>query len=186
MLPVLGIAGGSVAAALGIGLVRTGWGGRPMLARAGWAVVVLALVALTALAGAWGIAVAATSAMAAALLLLARAGWTAPVGRARPVRAAPSVTLPRMRIAGIGRRLAVFVMVVPVGLAASALLAFGVQALTRRSGWAEADSTVLILFLQPVIWAVLASVQMLKTGPAAMIAPTLACALAGLLLWWPL
>lgn len=186
MEPVLGIAGSVTAAMLGMGLVRTGWDGRRVLAWSGWGVMLIALAGLALLTGAWGIAVGTTGAMAVALLLLARAAWTAPTGRSRPARTPPSVTLPRLRIGGIARRVAVFLMVVPVGLAASALLAFGVQAQARRSGWAEADSIVLLLFLQPTLWAVLASVQMLRTGPVAMIAPTVLCAVAGLLLWWPL
>lgn len=176
---------GIAAAGLAIMLVRAGWGGRRAVAGAGWLLLAGTLAWLIGRDGAWGAAIAATAAMATALLILLRAAWTAPVGRVRAVRARPSITLPRLRAGAIGRRLAVFALVVPGGLAATALLAFGAQAGAARIGWAEADRTVMMLMLQPTAWGVLAGWQMLRSGPAAMVMPMLACAAAGLLLWWP-
>ena len=181
----IGIAGGIAASVLAIMLVRAGWGGRRRLAAGGWLLLAGACAWLIARDGAWGAAILATAAMATALLLLLGAAWTAPAGRMRPPRTPPSITLPRLRIGAIGRRCAVFALVVPGGLAATVLLAFGAQAAAGRIGWMEADRTVMMLILQPTAWGVLAGWQMLRSGPMAMTTPMLACAAAGLLLWWP-
>lgn len=175
----------SVFVTAGIALVRIGWGGRRRLAWVGWAMVAAATTALALLAGAWGVAVAGTVATAAAFVLLGHAMWTAPAGRNRPAREPTSVTLPRWRVAGVARRVAVFAAVVPLGFAATQLLAFGAEVAGRRAGWAAADTIVLTWMLQPVAWAALASVQMTRPGPAAMVLPALVCGLAGVLLWWP-
>ncbi|HVI98826.1 MAG TPA: hypothetical protein VM657_07145 [Sphingomonas sp.] len=175
-----------IGAVLGVAALRRGWGGpRPWIV-AGWTLIALALVILTATAGAWGLAVGASAAMAAAMLVLARAGIAEPGRETRSPRAMPTVTPPRWRWRGLARRIAVFLLIVPVGLVASAILAFGCDAIARRAGWVEADSLALALFVQPVVWAILATVQSMKEGPVRMISPALICAAIGLLLWWPL
>jgi hypothetical protein len=176
----------ALATAAGIGLIRHGWGGSRAVAIGGWALVTAATLLLAALAGAWGIAIAATAAMAAAIAVLLVEAWRTPRGRTAPARGVASITLPRPTQRAVGRRLAVFALVVPGGGAATALLAFGAQAAGRRLGWVEADTTALALLAQPIAWTLLASVQMTRVAATAMIAPALACAAAGLLLWWPL
>lgn len=169
----------------GIVLVRTGWGGRRALARIGWGVIALAVAVLMAGDGAWGLAVAASGGMVAALLLLAREALRTAPTRSPPARAPASVTLPH-RALGVGRRLLVFLLVVPVGAAAAYLFAMGAEGAAARLGWSPADRTALAFFAAPVAWTVLASVQMIQPGPVRMVLPPAVCALAGLLLWWPL
>ena len=180
-----GIVIASLVVAAGIALVRIGWDGRRRLAWIGWTMVAAATTALALLAGAWGIAVAGTIATAAAFVLLAQAMWTAPRGRIRPRREPTSIALPRWRLPDVARRVAVFAAVVPLGFAATQLLAFGAEVAGRRAGWAAADTIVLTWMLQPVAWAALASVQMTRSGPAAMVLPAMLCGLTGVLLWWP-
>ncbi len=173
-------------AALGVAALRRGWGGRRGWIIAGWTLIGAALIALAVTAGAWGLAIGSSAAMAAAMAILARAGIAEPARDKRSPRAIPTVTPPRWRWRGLARRIAVFLLIVPVGLVASAVLAFGADALARRAGWVEADSLALALFVQPVAWAILAAIQSMKPGPARMIAPALICAAIGLVMWWPL
>ena len=163
-------------------LVRIGWGGRRPLALAGWAIALAALAALTLRDGAWGLAVGTLAAMAVALVLVLWAGWRSPPRAGRPSREAPAVLLPR-RWQGLVRRLAVFVLSVPVAFAAAQWLAFGVQAAGRRWGLVEADAIVLALFLQPVLWMALMSIQLTRANTLRMIPAPVAAALAGTALW---
>lgn len=172
-------------AAAAIVLIRMGWGGARALALAGWALLLLALAAMTVRAGAWGIAVVVTGASIAALGVLSREAWLSKPSRGRPPREPASVTLPH-RALGVGRRLLVFVLVVPVGLAVSQLFALGAEAAAVRAGWSAPDRTALAFFATPIAWSVLASLQMTRATPLAMIPPTLLVAAAGALLWWPL
>ncbi len=176
----------ALATAAGIGLVRLGWGGPRAAVIGGWAIVAGACLMLALLAGAWGLAVGGSAAMACALAILMWEAWRTPRGRAAPVRAASFVALPRPSWRAIGRRVAIFLLVVPVGGLAATLLAFGAQALARRHGWGAADAVALALALQPVAWTVVTCIQMTRPRMAAMIPPTLVCAVAGLILWWPL
>jgi hypothetical protein len=121
--------------------------------------------------------------MSAALALLAMDGM-ASQRTDRPLKARATVTPPRWRIEGLVRRASVFLLVVPVGFAATMVLALGVEATARRAGWGEADRTVLTLMLQPAAWAVLACGQMLSAHPRGMVVPALACTLGGAALWW--
>jgi hypothetical protein len=177
-------AAGSAGVALGVLALRAGWGASRAPVAIGWLLIVLGLGALAARTGAWGLAFGATIAMLAAFLLLGREALATPARRASPGGARSGETLPRPRLTGLGRRTAVFLLVVPMGFAATQLLAFGAQAAARRAGWVEADATTLALLLQPTAWAVLASIQVMRAGPVAMIVPVLLCTLAGLLLWW--
>lgn len=169
----------------GILLVRVGWGGRRSHAAAGWTALIAAIVMLAAGEGAWGIAVGAMVAMLVALGLLARDGIRTAPTRNPPRRAPASVTLPH-RALGVGRRLAVFLLVVPVGVAASYVFAMGAEAAAMRLGWHPADRTALAFIAAPVAWTLLASIQLMQAGPLRMILPPAVCAVAGILLWWPL
>lgn len=163
-------------------LVRLGWSGRSGVAHAGWAFAIAALLALAWRDGAWGLAMGVVVGTVVAIAAVLRAGWTAPARARRPAREAHASAWPRWH-AGLTRRLAVFVLVVPVGGAAAQWLAFGAQALARGRGAGAADATVLALFLQPVAWAGLMAWQMTRAGPARMIAAPAGAALAGTLLW---
>ncbi|SOB79812.1 hypothetical protein SAMN06297144_0744 [Sphingomonas guangdongensis] len=165
-----------------VALVRYGWAGRPAAAWAGWGGIAAALLLLALSDGAWGVAVGTTLAMMAALAIVLYAGWREPARARRAPRTPPSVTLPHGG-AEFGRRAAVFALVVPVAFAATQWLAFALQALARSSGWNATDATVLMLLGQPLLWGVLMTWQMTRSGPAAMVAPPVLAALAGTLLW---
>lgn len=169
-------------AGLSLVLVRLGWGGRRWLAAAGWLLAASSLLALTTAHGAWGLAMGAVAAMAAALGLVFQAGWVSPTGRARPERTSPSVSLPHSW-RGTGRRLAVFALTVPVGLAASAWLAYGLNVLMKGDGAQGANSVATMLFVQPLAWTVLMSWQMTRPGPREMVVPPVLAAVLGTLLW---
>lgn len=170
---------GIVAAML---LIRAGWAGRRGAAAVGWAVAVAALFTLAWRDGAWGLAVGTVAGMAAALAMVSHAGWRSPVKVRRPAREAPSIVLPRRWSDG-GRRILVFVLVVPVAFVAAQWLAFGAQALARRAGAGDADTLVMTLFLQPTLWSVLMCWQMTRSGPAKMVAGPIATAALGTILW---
>lgn len=183
MAMLLGIA----LCAAGVGLLRVAWGKRTAVVTGlGWAALVAGTLASAASEGAWGIAIAWLVATGVGGALLGQAAATASPGRAASDRQPLTTETWRFQASDLGRRLAVFALVVPLGFAAAQLLAFGAQAAARRAGWEEADTMVLMLLGQPTSWAILASIQITRRGPAQMIAPAIVCALAGLLLWWPL
>lgn len=163
-------------------LVRVGWSGRRALAFVGWAMAGIGLALLTWREGAWGLALGTVAGSAAALVALLHAAWTSPSVVRRPQREAPTVVLPR-QWNDFGRRFAVFLLVVPVGFAAAQWLAFAGQTVARRAGAGESDTIVLTFFLQPVLWVVIMSVQMTRTGPIKMLAAPVAAALLGAILW---
>jgi hypothetical protein len=169
-------------AGLSLVLIRLGWGGRRGMAAVGWVVAAASLLALTMLHGAWGLAMGGVAAIAAALLLILPAGWVSPQGRARKAAGAPSVTLPHSW-SGTGRRLAVFALAVPVSLAASLWLAYGLNALIIGGGALTPNSVATMLFVQPLTWALLMSWQMTQRGPRDMVWPPLLAAVLGTLLW---
>lgn len=173
--PLLAIVAGMV-------LVRLGWAGRRGAAALGWALALAALVLLAAGDGAWGLAVGTTTAIVVGLSLVLHAGWTSPARTVRPPREAPAIHVPH-HARDILRRLAVFALVVPVAFAAAQGLAFGLQAVARGAGWNDTDTTVLALFLQPVLWVAIMTVQMTRADAARMVAAPATAALAGLLLW---
>ncbi|MGE0774806.1 MAG: hypothetical protein AB7G25_06635 [Sphingomonadaceae bacterium] len=163
-------------------LVRIGWAGRRPLAFAGWALAGVGLILLTWREGAWGLALGTVTGSAAALVALLHAAWTSPAVVRRPPRDAPTVILPR-QWHDFGRRFAVFLLVVPIGFAAAQWLAFTGQMVARRAGAGETDTIVLTFFLQPVLWMVIMSIQMTRTGPIAMLAAPAVAAVAGTILW---
>lgn len=165
-----------------IGLIRAGWSGQRRLGIAGWAVAALAAAILVHEDGAWGLALATVVAMLAAILLVLWSGWTSPARQRRPARELPAVAIPR-RWHDVLRRLAVFLLVVPVGFAATLWLTFGAQAVARSWGVGDADTTALTLFLLPLLWSALMGWQMTRADARRMVAPPLAAALLGTALW---
>ncbi len=172
----------SIAIIAAMALVRYGWGGPSMAAWGGWALALAALLVLGVQDGAWGIAVGIVTGTLAALAIVLHAGLTSPAKARRPSREAPSIALPR-RLPDLGRRLVVFVLVVPIAFAAAQWLAFGSQALARHAGAGDADTFVLTTMLQPIAWAALMSWQMTRADPSAMVLPPVAAALLGTVLW---
>jgi len=165
-----------------IALVRFGWGGRRGAALLGWAVGTLALAVLTMRDGAWGLSVGMVAAMAVAFGFVLHAGWTSPVRTRRALREAPAISIPHHR-RDIVRRFAVFVLAVPIAFAAAQWLAFGIQAAVRGGAALDADAVTLTLFLQPVIWTAILTVQLTRARAAQMVAAPLAAAVAGTMLW---
>ena len=166
----------------GIAAVRAGWGGRRRVAAAGWAAILAGAGMLTSADGAWGLAVATVVVIMGALTMVLHAGWRSPPKVQRPLRETPAVALPR-RASGLLRRGAVFLLVIPVGFAAAQWLAFGLQAFARTCGMGETDATVLTLFLQPLLWLAILTVQMTRARTMQMVAAPAMAALAGTLLW---
>jgi hypothetical protein len=167
---------------IGVMLLRLGWGGRRAIIGAGWIAILAGIGLLGRANGAWGIAIGSVLAMAAAAALLGWAAWTTPVRPARAERATrmTAAAAPRRRFAG---RFATFVIVGPTGFAAAQILAIGLHAAARGAGQAEADATALALLLQPAIWAVLMTVQLLCTRRRTMIAAAALTAAAGGVSW---
>ncbi|MHA6723749.1 hypothetical protein [Sphingomonas sp. RS2018] len=163
-------------------IVRAGWAGRVRLAHTGWAVAAAALLALMWRDGAWGLAIGIVAGSVTALALVLYAAWISPAKVRRPSREAPAITIP-YRLPDILRRLAVFVLAVPVAFAAAQWLVFGAQAFARHAGVGESDATVLTLALQPVLWGAIVVAQLTRANAARMIAPPAVAALVGTLLW---
>jgi len=178
---------GAVAAALilivaGMALVRVGWDGPTKAAGAGWAAALCGLLWLTVRDGAWGLAVGTVAAMAAALGIVLYAAIPFIGHQATGTKAIAWLA------AFYGVTMLIFSMYGGGFATIPAYLAdlFGtknLQALARRGGARAADATALTLMLQPVAWGLLMTWQMTRSGPARMIAPPLAAALLGTLLW---
>lgn len=150
-------AGGLTAAAAVLGL-RAAWSRQHRSAPANaicWGLMLLALAIGWGAAGAWGMAVVSLAATACAFLLLGQAAVAAPVGKvstsSRRVHMLPEKGEPLH----LWRRIATFLLCVPVALAVSLLLALAARAMADAAGWTEADSNVLALFLMPLFWSLL-------------------------------
>lgn len=159
------IVAGAVAAAAAVAVLRLSWSRRArsaLLNALGWGLIAFAAVLGGAGAGAWGVAVVALVGMAAAALALAVAAATSPTGKAkasnRRVKMLPETGEPRR----IGRRVATFLIVVPLALIVSLGLAVVVRALADLAGASEADSVTLAFFTTPFAWAILAHVLLIQ------------------------
>ena len=171
-----------IAVAAAMLLVRIGWQGPRGVAALGWALGMSALVALVVQDGAWGLSVGIVAGMAVALGFVLHAGWTSPVRKVRAPREAPAISIPHHR-RDLVRRVAVFALSVPVAFAAAQWLAFGAQAAVRGGAALDGDAVVLTLFLQPVIWTALLTVQLTRARPSQMVAAPLIAVIAGTMLW---
>lgn len=176
------IVGAWVLAGTAIVLIRIGWGGSRPLALAGWALVVVALVLLGRVAGAWGMAIGFVLAMIVALIAVLVAGWQSVASPRRATRPAAAVALPLDR-RDLRRRATVFFLVVPVAFIAAQWLAWTGQGFLRGQAPLDADSLALMLALQPVVWAGLITWQMVCTSLSGMAVPPACAGLLGLLLW---
>lgn len=163
-------------------LVRIGWGSRSRLAIAGWIVAAVGLLALTLQNGAWGLAIGSVMGIVSALVMVGFVGWQSPSRLRRPERQ-KTATAHIDGSSDIGRRLTVFLLVVPCAFAAAQWFAFGLQALVRRGGAAEADAVALTLFVQPTLWGAIMAVQMTRINAWQMIVPPTAVAMIGTVFW---
>lgn len=149
---------GAVCAGGAIALLRFSWG-RPKrslaLNSAAWGMLLAALALGAADAGAWGVAVVTLVALTAAFLCLAYAGMTA-----RPGKMAASNRRVHMLPEGreplrLGGRVLSFLLTVPGAMAVALIVSLAVRAVSEGMG--EANGNVLMLFLMPILWAVLAT-----------------------------
>lgn len=177
------IAAALVLVAAGMMLVRLGWGARRAVSLVGWAAASGGVVGATVIAGAWGCTVAMLVGTTAALVAIAWAGWRSPVRVRRAPRVAPAASVP-VRLANLGRRAAVFVLVVPGAFVAAQGVALAARQFVLGHGGATADATVVAWMVQPLAWGIVMTVQMTRAAPAAMVAPPLAAGALGAVLWW--
>ena len=172
---------GAVLAVAGLALLRFAWS-RPRRSRGlnclGWGALGAAALLAWQGDGAWGVALAAMFAMAAALVLLAAAGARSPPGRAktsdRKAGMLPEAGEPRR----IGGRILTFLIVVIGGLFASIALAIALRGLGGLLGWNEANANALAFFAIPLAWAALASILLMQARRRSQIATLAACAAA--------
>ena len=159
------IVAGAIAAAVAVAVLRASWA-RPKrsapLNTFGWGLIALAAALGWQGAGAWGASVVALVGMGAATVALTIAATTAPPGKTkasnRRVKMLPEHGEPKQ----IGRRIATFLIVVPLALLVSIGLAVVVRALADLAGASEADSVTLAFFATPFVWAILAHVLLIQ------------------------
>lgn len=164
-----------IAIAAGVLSLRVGWGrprGRHFVG-IGWAAILAGVAVLAARDGAWGLSVGALAAMLTACLVLAHSALVsaAPAKERAARTATPSVLLRSGGAEGLLRRLAVFILVIPVAFGVSVMVALAFQAAARSTGWLEPDSTALGLLVFPIVWTILATMLMLRPGPISMLKP---------------
>lgn len=159
------ILAGALAAAAAVAVLRWAWAQRQRSATlntAGWELMALAAVLGWAGAGAWGTSVVALVGMGAAFAVLTWAALMAPTGKVaasnRRVNMLPEAGEPRR----IGRRVATFLIAVPLALLVSIGLAVVVRAMADLAGASEADSIALAFFSAPLIWSVLMYVLLIQ------------------------
>lgn len=168
-------------ALLAIALVRFGWGRDRRIAGGGWIVAAIAAIWAVLADGAWGLAVVTLVPVVVALGLLLLAAAASPP-RASRTAAEPSVAISG-RPDALARRLAVFVLVVPVSFAAAQLAALGLAAAITGTRPLSADPVATAFFAQPLLWTALMAWQMTRPAPRDMVAAPLAVAATGLALW---
>jgi hypothetical protein len=147
---------GAALAGGGVCLLRLAWAGRQRslaLNLLAWSVLSVGLLLGALAAGAWGFSVSSLVAMACAFILLARAGFTAPPDKTNPSARRAHILPDKGEALHLGRRFGTFALSVPGALVASVLMAIAVRTLVSWAGWQEANSTVLALFLMPLLWA---------------------------------
>ncbi len=183
-MPGAGLGAGLVAASIGPLLLRWGWQRGRAAVIAGWGALLLAAILLALSHGAWGLAAGAVAAMAVASALLMQAALASPAprGNGRKREAAASPRLPH-DWRDTARRIAIFLIVVPLDLVAASFLACAIERMLFGAGWLEANTLTVALFAIPILWALAASWQMLCTRAVTMLAAPALFALIGGLLW---
>lgn len=158
---------GSVLAAAGVAVLRLAWG-RPKrsvaLNAAGWALLALGLVVGGMANGAWGVAIVSIVATACAFLALTHAGITSKRNGAKASVRRANLLDAAGEPLHLGRRLATFLLTVPLALGVALLVGLAARTLAGLGGWHEANGNVLTLFLMPVVWAVLLFLLLMTPG----------------------
>jgi len=158
------IAAGMGLAIASVLMLRVAWGRprRSVVANGlAWAVLLAALLCGARAAGAWGLAMVSVSAITTALLCLAQAALAAPPGKAVASRRRAGALPPGPEPWHVGRRLLTFLLVGPVGLAASLLAGLGLRALASRAGMGEADADMAVLLGMPLLWTLMLTLQLM-------------------------
>ncbi|MEZ0495017.1 hypothetical protein [Sphingomonas sp. IW22] len=177
-------------AAIGAVLLRLGWDAREpaqlRLTLAGWAAIGGALAVLTARDGAWGLATGSLPVMLVAFALLGREALasSAPARSARIPDSAPSVRLHAADWRDVGRRVAIFVLTVPVAGAVSLLVGLACAAIARSGGASDVNANVLAMFVTPSLWSVLGITLMLGMRARDMVAPLAVTGLVAAFIFW--
>jgi len=176
--PLLGLA--LAFAAGGIAVLRHAWSLPKRSARwnaAGWGLLAGAVGAGWLSDGAWGVAIAALIAMAAACVALAIAAYRSPTGKMRSSNRRAGMLPEGGEPRRVGRRFGTFAIVVIGGLLVSIGLAVALRGLGGALGWNEADTLVLALYAVPLAWAVLAIVLLMQASRRSQIATLVLCSL---------
>ncbi|MCX7283460.1 MAG: hypothetical protein NTX28_05330 [Novosphingobium sp.] len=143
----------------GAGVLRLAWA-RPArsvpLNTAGWTLIGVAMAAGWRQAGAWGVSVASLWTMAAALALIAVAGWRDPAGQSKGSNRRAGMLPEPGEARHLARRITTFAIVVAGGLATSVAIGLIARwaALLAEAG--QADANVLAFFAVPLAWSILA------------------------------
>lgn len=159
---------------------------RVRLTLAGWAAIGAALSVLAARDGAWGLAIGALPVMLVAFGFLLREAIasTAPNRAARITESEPTVRLHAADWRDVGRRVAIFVITVPIAGAVSLLVGLALAAAARASGAVEADTITTALLVTPLVWSVFGVVLLLQSRAASMLRPLAAIgAVSGATFW---
>ncbi|MFS0738601.1 hypothetical protein ABC347_16260 [Sphingomonas sp. 1P06PA] len=173
----------SALAAAAVGVLRFAWSrpSRSLLWNGiGWGLLLLALVAGAAIAGAWGVSIVALVAILAAFALLALAGWRSPAGRAAAANRRAGMMPEAGEAWRIGGRLTTFLIVIPGGFLAAAALALTMRGSAMLLGWGEANANVAAFFMLPIGWAVVATIILMQDRRRSQVGTLLACGIVGL------
>lgn len=152
------VAAGAVLAGLGVLVLRLSWGraGRDILLNtAGWAALALSVLFGALAAGAWGIAVVALWAMAAAFVFLALAAFRSSPTTRRTKERRADILADDGESLRFGGRAVTFVMVGVLPLISSVAVALFVRRIALICGAMEGNASVLALFAAPLTWTIL-------------------------------
>ena len=160
----------------GIGALRISWGRAERsspLNLAGWGLLLGGAIFGGAVAGAWGIAVAAIGAMGAAMALLLFASVKPNARRrsAQKILRDPNGRTSRGKAAP-WRAVSTFLIAGPLCLIAAVALALAVRGGIVMAGGAEADGNVAVLGIVPLVWPLLAFAVMIipkRSGQLALV-----------------
>ena len=176
---------GCAAAVAGVVGLRRSWGlSARSVARnlTAWAALIAAMVVGGIAAGAWGMAIVTLAATAAAFAILSYSAITAPAKSATSPSRRAHVLPGKGAARQLPRRLATFLLVVPLACVTSVLIALVLRQATIGPG--EANANVTALYATPILWSVLMSVIMMQTRQLVRLATALLPGLTALALLW--
>jgi len=178
---------GALAAAGAVCMLRLAWGRvqrSVSLNGAAWALLAFALAMGMRGAGAWGIAIVTLAALAAAFFCLTIAAVTAPPGKAHTSNRRAHMLPEGREPLRIGGRLLSFLLSVPGAMLVAMILGLAARNMAGALGAPEADGNVLMLFLMPLLWALLAMLVLLWPNRGRQLALLAVPALLGLATLW--